>query len=331
MKPSSSKPTITRNQRSKAAIAKDNAKMLKDQHLPPDTPITTAMIRKSKAMSNALAPKTLTSKAPSKTYPLPLPAPPVATQQGTNYSVLMKKKRDEESQKKEKGEAENDSRNPCFDNIDLGLLINHLSQPANHAKFLASGPKTTVGGLSRGAGWNILAALINNMHNNCLGLTNTSSSNKLNMDSPALAKQWGPALSLAKRPAKPLPALNANDAKRKKPIENSLKQGISERLKFYEEQIQASTSKQDNQAQAAAKSAADALEFKKKMWDLQLEREDKKIESESTQLLQITQLNNENEEKKAHCEAIERCRKENMPMEEMKDFIAFLFPTSEKA
>ncbi|EGG06645.1 uncharacterized protein MELLADRAFT_106603 [Melampsora larici-populina 98AG31] len=325
MKPSSSKPTITPNRRSKAVIAEDNAKMLKDQNLPPNTPITTAMIRKSKAMSNALAPTTSTSKAPSKPRQLPLPAPSVPTQPRVTYSALMaKNKGDEESQKKEKEEAENNSRNPCFDNIDLGFLINHLSQPANHAKLLASGPKTTVGGLSCGAEWNILAALINNMHNNRLGLTNTSSPNKLNLNGVQTKKAQQAALSLAKRPAKPLPALNATDAKRKKPIENSLEQ-------FYDEQIKASTSKQDERGQVAAKSAADTLDFKQKKWDLQIEREDKRIASESTRLLQIAQLNNENDKKKARREAIEHCRKENMPMEEMKDYIAFLFPTSDKA
>ncbi|KAH9819257.1 hypothetical protein DFH28DRAFT_1148660 [Melampsora americana] len=163
---------------------------------------------------------------------------------------------------------------------------------------------------------------------------NQLTEDRLNENDPKPKTQSKKALQasqrLAKRPAKPLPALNANDVKKRKSIENSLKESSSERLKFYEEQIKASTSKQDKRAQAAANAAAAALEFKQKKWDLQLEREDAKMASESMRALQITKLNNENEERKARQEAIERCHKEDMPMEQMKEYIAFLFPPSDK-
>ncbi|KAH9819258.1 hypothetical protein DFH28DRAFT_69555 [Melampsora americana] len=64
MKPSSSKPTITRNRRSQAAIDADNIKLLKNLNLPLDTPITKRMIRKSKAFSNN-NPTVSTSRLPS--------------------------------------------------------------------------------------------------------------------------------------------------------------------------------------------------------------------------------------------------------------------------
>ncbi|KAH9807691.1 hypothetical protein DFH28DRAFT_1100627 [Melampsora americana] len=318
MKPSGSKPTITRNRRSNAAIKEDNDKMLRDLNLAPNTPITPAIIRKSKEFGakNRLTSTSIPpSKAPSKTHLPSLPAPPLSTPQRVNYTTFRKKKEDEETILK----------NPVvlLDNINLAFLINHLSQPANHAKLLASGPKTTVGGLSRGAEWNVLACTVNNMHNNRLGLTNTCSPSKLNMDVPQHKTQTKKARqahqSLAKRPAKPLPALNANE------------QSSLERMQYFNKQMQLASEKQDQRANAASTSAAEALEFKQKKWDLQLEHEDKKIASESARLLQITQLNNENEERKAHREAIERCHKENMPMEEMKEYIAFLFPTSDKA
>ncbi|KAH9814296.1 hypothetical protein DFH28DRAFT_1095773 [Melampsora americana] len=330
MKASGSKPTITRNRRSNAAIKEDNDKMLRDLNLAPDTPITPAIIRKSKefgAKKRSTSTSIPPSKAPSKTQLPSLPAPPLSTPQRVNYTTFRKKKEDEETI----------SKNPVvlLDNIDLAFLIDHLSQPANHAKLLASGPKTNVGGLSRGAEWNVLACTVNNMHNDRLGLTNTCSPSKLNMDVPQHKTQTKKARqahqSLAKRPAKPLPALNANEVKKKKTIDNALKQSSLERMQYFDKQMQLASEKQDQRANAASTSAAEALEFKQKKWDLQLEREDKKIASESARLLQITQLNNENEERKARREAIERCHKENMPMEEMKEYIAFLFPTSDKA
>ncbi|KAH9821565.1 hypothetical protein DFH28DRAFT_1092584 [Melampsora americana] len=325
MKPSSSKPTITRNRHSQAAIDADNIKLLKNLNLPLDTPITKRMIRKSKAFSDN-NPTVSTSRLPSIAPSVPpvqvratpvtraqVRATPVSREQALAPLVVPQPR-------------PNDS------------LIH---SPTNHDKLLGSGAKTQVGGLSRGSEWNILASTICIRHNNRLRITNTSSSAKLNIDEDRLnendpkpktqsKKALQASQRLAKRPAKPLPALNANDVKKRKSIENSLKESSSERLKFYEEQIKASTSKQDERAQSAADAAAAALEFKQKKWDLQLEREDAKMASESMRALQITKLNNENEERKARREAIECCHKEDMPMEQMKEYIAFLFPPSDK-
>ncbi|EGF98921.1 uncharacterized protein MELLADRAFT_113133 [Melampsora larici-populina 98AG31] len=164
-----------------------------------------------------------------------------------------------------------------------------MSVPTNHAKLMGSGPKTQVGGLSRGAEWNALAAMVNIRHNDRLRVTNTSS--------PA----------------------------------NALKQSNSERLSFYKEQINLASIKQDERAQIASTAAADALTFEKEKWKTQQVREDAKSASEAAQLFQISQATRDHEDKKAQREAIERCRKEQTPMEEIKEYINFLFPPSDNA
>ncbi|EGF98922.1 uncharacterized protein MELLADRAFT_113131 [Melampsora larici-populina 98AG31] len=270
MKPSSSKPTITRNRRSNAEVKEDNTKMLKELNLPPDTRITTALTRRSKAQKAKNIPVS-TSKVPVITpsilpprAPAPpvvrAPAPSVASQKRPNYST------------------------------------------------------TQVGGLSRGAEWNALAAMVNIRHNNRLRVTNTSS--------PA---------NLAKQPAKPLPALNANEVKKKQTVDSALKQSNSERLSFYKEQINLASIKQDERAQIASTAAADALTFEKEKWKTQQVHKDAKSASEAAQLFQISQATRDHEDKKAQQEAIERCRKEKMPMEEIKEYINFLFPPSDNA
>ncbi|EGF99043.1 uncharacterized protein MELLADRAFT_113058 [Melampsora larici-populina 98AG31] len=276
MKPSSSKPTITRNHRSNAEVKEDNTKMLEELNLPPDTTrITTALTRRSKAQKAknvlvstqnvpVIATSVLPPRAPATSVlPPQAPATSVPSQNRMNYSKFRAQKQDK-------------AKNPQLDDTDLTFLIDHMSVPANHAKLMGSGPKT-------------------------------------------------------QQPAKPLPTLNANEVKKKRTVDSALKQSNSKRLNFFKEQIDLASIKQDKRAHIASTSAADALAFEKEKWETQQVRKDAKSASEAAQLFKISQATRDHEDKKARREAIERCCKEKMPMEEIKEYIDFLFPPSETA
>ncbi|EGG03303.1 uncharacterized protein MELLADRAFT_109471 [Melampsora larici-populina 98AG31] len=125
--------------------------MLEELNLPPDTRITTALTRRSKAQKaknvpvstqnvpviatsvlppRAPATSVLPPRAPATSVlPPQAPATSVPSQNRMNYSKFRAQKQDE-------------AKNPRLDDTDLTFLIDHMSVPANHAKLMGSGPKT---------------------------------------------------------------------------------------------------------------------------------------------------------------------------------------------
>lgn len=157
---------------------------------------------------------------------------------------------------------------------------------------------------------------------------------------PLTKKAKQAAQNLATREGAPLPALNADEVRRKKPIENALKKSDTDRFVFFEKQIAMKNTKDQERSDQLANQAGLALNWEREKFELEFERSiqreeriqqqaERAREHESDRALLLAQNQTASDERRERREVIKECQKNKMSIGEIKEYLSLMFPETE--
>ncbi|KAH9813490.1 hypothetical protein DFH28DRAFT_896373 [Melampsora americana] len=136
--------------------------------------------------------------------------------------------------------------------------------------------------------------------------------------------------AIADRPLKPLPPVNEDNVRRKKPVANAMIESQSATMKFYNEKMEKKEKKEELKEEKQ-------IIWQREKFDLEtarmaqlrqddLEREARVAVAQCSRELQVAAAKSAEDERKERRDAIRECRKDGMSIEDTKAYIELMFP-----
>lgn len=148
------------------------------------------------------------------------------------------------------------------------------------------------------------------------------------------------AKNLATREGAPLPALNADEIRRKKPIESALKQSDRDRFDFFDKQMALKNEKDQERNNQLADQAIQSLKWEREKFEreteqanqnhlLHREEQERTSKLDSDRVLLLAQNQIASEERRERREIIKECQHNKMSIPEIKEYLSLMFPETE--
>ncbi|EGG09057.1 uncharacterized protein MELLADRAFT_104318 [Melampsora larici-populina 98AG31] len=141
-----------------------------------------------------------------------------------------------------------------------------------------------------------------------------------------------PRQSIKHRPLKPLPPVNEDDVRRKKPVANAMMQAQTSTMQFYNEKMKEKEIEEELKEKQK-------IVWEREKFDLEtarmaqikrddLEREARVAEAQCDCDLKLASAKSAEDKRREQREAVKECRKDGMSIEDTKAYIELMFPTT---